>query len=177
MSTIAERTKLPQVLLIEDNRGDALLMRMAFKNAEMPSHVTVAETAEIGLSILRREPAYADSPCPDIILLDLNLPHMRGSEFLGLVKADPELRMIPIVVLSSSNAEKDLTATYANYVNGFVIKPFSLDDYADVVKNLEDYWFKQVETLPSTKPAAETRAGIVTGEAAYPQFTHPKFTH
>ena len=149
MSTIAERTKLPQVLLIEDNPGDAQLMKLAFKNAEMPSFVTVAATAEIGLGILRREPAYLDTRCPDIILLDLNLPRMGGSEFLALVKADPHLRMIPVIVLSSSNAEQDLAATYANYVNGFVIKPFSLDDYADVVKNIEEYWFKYVETLPA----------------------------
>jgi len=157
MSTIAERTKLPHVLLIEDNRGDALLMRLAFKNAELPSHVTVAETAEIGLAILRREAAYHGTPCPDIILLDLNLPHMRCNEFLAQVKADPDLRMIPVIVLSSSNAEKDLDETYANYVNGFVIKPFSLDDYSDVVKNIEDYWFKYVETLPSICARAATK--------------------
>jgi CheY-like chemotaxis protein len=161
MSTIAERTQLPQVLLIEDNRGDALLMKLAFKAAELPTQVTVAETAEIGLGILRREPRYADIPCPDIILLDLNLPHMRGSEFLALVKADPDLRKIPVIVLSSSNAEQDLAATYANYVNGFVIKPFSLDDYGDVVNHIEDYWFKYVETIPSDCAATSRKMNAV----------------
>ena len=172
MSTIAERTKLPQVLLIEDNPGDALLMKLAFKNAEMPSFVTVAATAEIGLGILRREPAYLDTRCPDIILLDLNLPQMRGSEFLALVKADPHLRMIPVIVLSSSNAEKDLAATYANYVNGFVIKPFSLDDYADVVKNIEDYWFKYVETFPANLAGPGNRKSECAG-GPIEAHTHP----
>jgi CheY-like chemotaxis protein len=166
MSTIAERTKLPQVLLIEDNPGDARLMKLAFKNSDMPSFVTVAASAEIGLGILRREQAFLDSRYPDIILIDLNLPHMRASEFLALVKADPHLRMIPVIVLSSSNAEEDLAATYANYVNGFVIKPFSLDDYADVVKNIEDYWFKYVETLPAHFADPDNRVSDSVGESS-----------
>lgn len=165
MSTISERTRFPQILLIEDNRGDALLMKLAFRKAEIPGQVTVASSAEMGLGILRREPAYADQPCPDIILLDLNLPHMGGREFLGLVKADKLLRLIPVVVLSSSNAEKDLSASYNSYVNGFVVKPFSLDDYTDVVKSIEDYWFNLVQTQPWHGPPALQPASVA-GAAA-----------
>ncbi len=149
MTTIAERTKFPQVLLIDDCRGDAILIRMAFKRAELPGNITVAATAEIGFKILRHEGQYADAPCPDLILLDLNLPQMRGSDFLTLAKADPVLRIIPVIVMSSSKAETDLLTTYKAYANGFITKPSLPSDYDRMVEIIEDYWFQLVQT-PST---------------------------
>ncbi|ESQ88392.1 response regulator [Asticcacaulis benevestitus] len=150
MSTIAERTDLPRVLLIEDMSGDAAMMKLAFRRSVMPTHVTVATSAEIGLAMLRQEGAYTATALPDIILLDLNLPKMRGLEFLSRVKADPALRIIPVVVLSSSDAASDLVAAYNDYANGFVIKPISLDDYDNIVQIIEDYWFSLVQTLPNS---------------------------
>ena len=152
MSTIVERTRFPQVLLIEDNRGDAILVQRAFKRAEIPGNVTIAPTAEIGLSILRREGGFVATPYPDIILLDINLPYMGGAEFLELVKADPDLRLIPVIVMSSSDAERDLMETYKAYANGFVIKPFAPQDYDQVIATIEDYWFQMAQT-PKTHGA------------------------
>lgn len=157
MTTITERTKFPQVLLIEDNHGDAVLIQRAFKKAAIPGNVTVARTAEIGLSILRRESGFAQTPYPDIILLDVNLPYMGGSQFLEVVKADPELRLIPVIVMSSSKAEIDLQATYKAYANGFVIKPFVPTDYDHVIKTIEDYWF-QVNETPATHDPVPPKA-------------------
>jgi CheY-like chemotaxis protein len=148
MSTIAERTNLPKVLLIEDSSGDATLMKLAFKRSAMPTHVAVATSAEMGMAMLRQEGDYTTSALPDIILMDLNLPKMRGLEFLSRVKADPALRILPIVVLSSSETASDLAAAYNDYANGFVVKPISLDDYDNVVQIIEDYWFNLVQTLP-----------------------------
>lgn len=146
MTTIAERTKFPQVLLIEDNHGDAILVQRAFKAAAIKGSVTVARTAEIGLSILRREGGFANGQYPDIILLDINLPYMGGSQFLEIVKADPELRLIPVIVMSSSKAEIDLQETYKAYANGFVTKPFIASEYDQVIKTIEEYWFQLNET-------------------------------
>ncbi|MBW8882654.1 MAG: response regulator, partial [Asticcacaulis sp.] len=101
MTKLSERTRAAQVLLIEDNHGDAVLTRRAFKRARVPSEIIVAETGEAGLSILRREGRHADAPTPDLILLDLNLPFMHCYDFLSTVKDDPELKRIPVIVLSS----------------------------------------------------------------------------
>ncbi|EGF92762.1 response regulator [Asticcacaulis biprosthecium C19] len=149
--------------MIEDNHGDALLVQRAFKKAAIPGNVTVAPTAEIGLCILRREGGFSHTPYPDLILLDVNLPYMGGGEFLELVKADPELRLIPVIIMSSSKAERDIQSTYKTYANGFVIKPFIAHEYDDVIKSIEDYWFQLNET-PETHapvpPAAHAKAAL-----------------
>lgn len=146
MTTIAERGQLPHVLLIEDNHGDATLTKLAFRKARLPSSITVAETGEIGLSILHQEGEYAGIRHPDIILLDLNLPQMHGLAFLKLAKSDPQTAAIPVIILSSSRAESEVTASYASQASGFITKPFSLDDYEDVAANIGAYWFKLVQT-------------------------------
>jgi len=146
MSTISERTSFPQVLLIEDNRGDAVLLERAFKRAAVEGKVTIASTAEIALEMLRHEHAFASKACPDIILLDINLPRMSGSEFLKIVKADPVLSLIPVIMMSSSEAELDIHAAYKAAANGFITKPFIPGEYDEVVKTIEDYWFKLNET-------------------------------
>ncbi|MBW8880077.1 MAG: response regulator, partial [Asticcacaulis sp.] len=123
MTKLTERSRSAQVLLIEDNHGDAVLTRRAFRRSSLASDITVAETGEKGLSILRREGDYAEAPRPDIILLDLNLPHMHGQEFLSVVKGDPELRRIPVIVLSSSSADTDVAGCYDRHANGYITKP------------------------------------------------------
>ena len=148
MTTIAERTGLPHVLLIDDNHGDAILTRLAFKKAKMTTRVTIAQTAEIAISLLRDDDGKIKRHPPDVILLDLNLPLMSGLAFLKLIKADPVLRLIPVIALSSSKADNDIRAAYQTYVNGFITKPFSMEDYGEIVSTVEDYWFKLVETQP-----------------------------
>lgn len=149
MTTLYERSRTARVLLIEDNRGDALLTKLAFKRAKMASDVTVAESGESGLSLLRGEGLHADKPRPDLILLDLNLPQMHGLDVLNRLKDDPDLRQIPVVVLSSSSADSDIGAAYARHANGFITKPLSLDDYDHVVSTIEDYWFNLVQVANS----------------------------
>ncbi len=152
MTKVSERPRNARVLLVEDNRGDAVLTRRAFRRARMPNDIVVAETGEKGLSILRREGEHADAPRPDLILLDLNLPFMHGRDFLAAVKEDPVLRRIPVVVLSSSSAERDITACYSRHANGYIPKPVTAETYDDVVSRIEDYWFSLMQLPPDEMP-------------------------
>ena len=152
MTKLSERSRSAQVLLIEDNHGDAVLTRRAFRRSKLASDITVAETGEKGLSILRREGDYAEAPRPDIILLDLNLPHMHGQEFLSLVKADPELRRIPVIVLSSSSADSDVSGCYDRHANGYITKPVMTDTYDDIVTKIEQDWFALMQMPPDEIP-------------------------
>ena len=153
MSKLIERARNAQVLLIEDNRGDAVLTRRAFKRAKIASDIVVAETGEQGLSILRREGEHADATRPDIILLDLNLPHMHGQDFLSTVKDDPDLRRIPIIILSSSSADSDVAGCYDRHANGYITKPISTETFDEVISRLEHYWFNLMQ-LPPDEPLA-----------------------
>ncbi|ESQ91321.1 hypothetical protein ABAC460_07070 [Asticcacaulis sp. AC460] len=137
-----------RVLLVEDNRGDAMLTCRAFKRAQRVRHIVVAETGEKGLSILRREDGFDDADRPDIILLDLNLPGIGGHDFLSEVKSDPALRCIPIIVLSSSSARADVVGSYNRHANGYITKPVTIDAYDGIVAKIEDYWF-QLMQLPA----------------------------
>ncbi|ESQ83903.1 hypothetical protein AEAC466_11280 [Asticcacaulis sp. AC466] len=140
-------------MLVEDNRGDAILARMAFKRAEMQSDIVVAETGEEGLSILRREGEHADAPRPDLILLDLNLPAMHGQDFLYRVKEDPTLKRIPVIVLSSSAADSDIITSYDHHANGYITKPINNATYDDIVARIEQYWFGLMQLPPDQTPA------------------------
>jgi CheY-like chemotaxis protein len=141
MTPIAQRARDARVLLIEDNRGDVVLTQRAFKRASIPNQITVAETGEKGLSILRREGEFADAKLPDIILLDLNLPYMNGREFLDIVKSDPALKRIPVLVLSSSRADNDIVSSYNLHANGYIAKPLGNERYEDIVARVEQFWF------------------------------------
>ena len=152
MTKITERARSAQVLLIEDNHGDAVLTRRAFRRARIANEITVAETGEKGLSILRREGEFAGAPRPDLILLDLNLPYMRGQDFLTQVKTDPDLKRIPVVVLSSSAAQSDVVGSYDRHANGYITKPLTTDTYDDIVERLEQYWFGLMQLPPDQAP-------------------------
>jgi len=152
MTKVTERARSAQVLLIEDNHGDAVLTRRAFRRARIPNEITVADTGEKGLSILRREGEFAEAPRPDLILLDLNLPHMHGQDFLAQVKADPDLKRIPVVVLSSSAADSDITAAYDRHANGYITKPITTETYDDIVDRVEQYWFGLMQLPPDQAP-------------------------
>jgi CheY-like chemotaxis protein len=154
MTRITERERPPQVLLVEDNRGDAVLTRRAFKRANIASDIVVAETGEKGLSILRREGEHADAARPDIILLDLNLPHMHGQDFLQTVKTDPAFKRIPVIILSSSSADKDVIGSYDRHANGYITKPVTTETYDDIVARIEQYWFTLMQLPPDQAPAA-----------------------
>jgi CheY-like chemotaxis protein len=136
-----------EILLVEDNPADVRLTMKAFEEGGIGVRVTVAEDGERALEILRRQGEYARAPMPDLILLDLNLPKVDGREVLAAVKEDPELRQIPVIVLTGSNARADILTSYRLHANCYIRKPFSFAELAEAVKTIEDFWLTLV-TLP-----------------------------
>jgi chemotaxis family two-component system response regulator Rcp1 len=139
------------ILLVEDNPGDARLTIEALKDAKVHNRLTVAADGEIALSMLRREGAHRAAPRPDLILLDLNLPRLDGRELLQAIKGDESLRTIPVVVLTTSQAEKDIAESYRLNANAYVIKPVGLDQFLDIVRAIEGFWLEVVK-LPHGTP-------------------------
>ncbi len=137
-----------QVLLVEDNPGDVRLTKEALKEGKMLNRVTVVGDGVEALSFLRRQGKYADAGQPDLILLDLNLPKKDGRQVLAEIKADPGLKRIPVVVLTTSSAEEDILKTYDLHANCYVTKPVDLEQFMRVVKSIEDFWVTVVK-LPS----------------------------
>jgi chemotaxis family two-component system response regulator Rcp1 len=136
------------ILLVEDNPGDVRLTREALRESKMRNDLYVVGDGVEALAFLRREGKYAESPRPDIILLDLNLPRKDGREVLAEVKADRNLMQIPVVVLTSSAAEADIARAYNLHANCYVTKPVDLEQFLTVVKSVQDFWFVVVK-LPT----------------------------
>jgi chemotaxis family two-component system response regulator Rcp1 len=140
-------SKLVEILMVEDNPGDVRLTQEALKEGKVLNNMHVAEDGVEAMAFLRREGKYADVPRPDVILLDLNLPRKDGREVLAEIKEDPNLRRIPVVVLTVSKAEEDILKTYDLNANCYIIKPINLDQFIKVVKSIEEFWLTIV-TLP-----------------------------
>ena len=136
------------ILLVEDNPGDVRLTREALREGKIRNNLHVARDGVEALAFLRREGGHADAPRPDVILLDLNLPRKSGREVLSEVKQDPALRQIPVVVLTSSEAEEDIVRAYDLHANCYISKPVDLDQFITVVKSIEDFWFTVVKLPP-----------------------------
>lgn len=135
------------ILLVEDNPGDARLAQEALKEGRMTSRLKVVVDGVEAMAYLRREGVYADSPRPDLVLLDLNLPRKDGRQVLAEMKEDPELRRIPVVVLTTSQAGQDILRSYDLHANCYITKPVDLDRFISVVRSIEEYWCSVV-TLP-----------------------------
>jgi CheY-like chemotaxis protein len=135
------------VLLVEDDPGDVMIAEEALKASRLKSRLTVVPDGIEALKYLRHENGYADAERPDLILLDLNLPRKTGHEVLAEVKNDPILRMIPIVVLTTSGAAEDVVRSYDLHANVFVTKPVDFDHFTEVVKQIDDF-FLTVAQLP-----------------------------
>ena len=133
------RKKLVQILLVEDNPGDVRLTREALRD-DHTNHLTWTSDGVEALACLHRQGKYADAPRPDLILLDLSLPRKDGREVLAEIKQDPELRRIPVVVITSSEAEKDIDKIYNLHANCFITKPLDLDRFVLVVKTAVGFW-------------------------------------
>lgn len=133
-----------QILLVEDNPGDVLLTREALAEARVANELSVARDGEEALRFLRREAEHAESPRPDIILLDLNLPRKGGREVLEEIKADPALKRIPVIVLTTSAAEQDILQTYDLHANSYVTKPLDVDEFLAAVRQIEGFWLEVV---------------------------------
>ncbi|MCK0116627.1 response regulator receiver domain-containing protein [Isoptericola sp. CG 20/1183] len=136
-----------EVLLVEDDPGDVLMTREAFAEHKVANHLSVVSDGVSAMEFLRREGAYAEAPRPDLVLLDLNLPRMDGREVLALVKEDPVLKHIPVVVLTTSEAEEDVLRSYALHANAYVTKPVDFERFIDVVQQIDEF-FVSVVRLP-----------------------------
>lgn len=137
-----------EILLVEDNPADVDLTQETLAYAKIRNRLHVVSNGEEALAFLRREGRYSDVIRPDLILLDLNLPRKDGREVLEELKADPDLRSIPVVVLTSSDAEKDVVRSYDLGANCYVTKPVDLDQFSNVVRTIEDFWFVVVKLPP-----------------------------
>ena len=136
-----------ELLLIEDNPGDVRLTREALKNSDINVHLSVARDGVEAMDFLRRSGPFADAPKPDLVLLDLNLPRKNGREVLSEIKSDPELKRIPVLIMTTSRAEQDVNRAYHLNANCYITKPMDLDEFLRIVKAIEDFWLKTV-TLP-----------------------------
>jgi two-component system, chemotaxis family, response regulator Rcp1 len=134
-----------EILLVEDNPGDVRLTREALTEAKVRNNLYVATDGVQAIAFLRREGEFAGAVRPDLILLDLNLPRKDGREVLEEIKADPALRQIPVVILTSSQAEQDIVRAYDLHANCYISKPVDLDQFIKVVKSIEDFWFAIVK--------------------------------
>lgn len=138
-----------EILLVEDNPGDVRLTIEALKEGKVANEINVAADGVEALAFLRREGKYENAPKPDLILLDLNLPKKNGREVLAEIKMDARLKCIPVVVLTSSQAEKDIVVTYNLHANCYITKPVDFDQFIKVVKSIENFWFKVVKLPPN----------------------------
>jgi two-component system, chemotaxis family, response regulator Rcp1 len=136
-----------EVLLVEDNPGDVRLTQEALKDGRVLVNLTVAADGVEALDILHRTGAHASKARPDLILLDLNLPKKNGREVLEVIKADDDLKQIPVIVMTTSKAEQDIHRAYHLNANCYVTKPVDLDEFLNVVRSIEDFWLTIV-TLP-----------------------------
>ena len=139
-----------EILLVEDNPGDVELTREALHDSKVHMRLSVVNDGVEALAFLHREGGYAGAPRPDLILLDLNLPKKDGRAVLGEVKQDPALRHIPVVILTSSQAEQDILRAYDLHANCYVTKPVDLDQFITIVRSIEQFWFTVVK-LPRTE--------------------------
>lgn len=136
-----------EILLVEDNPGDVRLTVEGLNEGKVRNNLHVAKDGVEALAFLHRESEYADAVRPDLILLDLNLPRKDGREVLVDIKADPDLKTIPVVVLTTSRAEQDVLRSYELQANCYITKPVDLEQFIQVVKSIEDFWLTVV-TLP-----------------------------
>lgn len=136
------------ILLVEDNPGDARLTREALAQSKVRNVLHHARDGEEALAFLRHQGRFAESPTPDLVLLDLNLPRRDGREVLEDIKGDPKLMHIPVVILTSSQAEEDILRSYRLHANCFITKPVDLEQLTKVVQGIEQFWFTLVKLPP-----------------------------
>jgi two-component system response regulator len=137
-----------EILLVEDNPGDIQLTKIALEDNKMSINLSVVEDGVEALEFLKKEGKYGDAPHPDLVLLDLNLPRKDGREVLEEMKADPILRRIPVVILTTSQAEEDVLKAYNLCANCYITKPVDFDQFVKIVRSIENFWFTIVKLPP-----------------------------
>jgi CheY-like chemotaxis protein len=145
-----------EILLVEDNLADVRLTQEALKDEKFYNNLSVVNDGVEALAFLRREGMYANAVQPDLVLLDLNLPRKDGREVLNEIKNDPQLKTIPVVVLTVSEAERDILESYELHANCYIVKPVDLNQFSRVVKSIQDFWF----TIVKLPPPARDRLGV-----------------
>jgi CheY-like chemotaxis protein len=133
-----------EICLVEDNVGDVRLTREALAEARVPNRLHVVHDGNAALQFLRKEKPYAGAPDPDLVLLDLNIPKVSGFEVLEQIKSDPQLRRIPVIILTSSKADCDVLRCYNSYANSYVTKPTDFEQYFNVVAAIDKFWLSTV---------------------------------
>ena len=141
--------RLAEILLVEDNEGDIELTREAFEDAKFRNNLHIAEDGDKALDFLFKRNGYESATTPDIILLDLNLPSTDGREVLETIKADAKLKRIPVIVLTSSKADKDVVESYELHANCYIVKPVNAVKFMEVVRSVENFWV-DIVCLPSS---------------------------
>ena len=137
-----------EVLLVEDSPSDTELTIAALEDAKVRNHVSTVEDGVQAMQFLHRQGPYAEAPRPDLILLDLNLPRKVGRQVLAEIKADEDLKKIPVIVLTASSTERDMLSSYQHHANCYITKPVDLGQFVKVVRSIESFWF-MIVTLPS----------------------------
>lgn len=148
MSSTPQQSVPVEILLVEDDPGDVLMTTEALEDSKLLHSLRVLDNGEEAVRYLRQEPPYEDAPRPDLVLLDLNLPRLDGREVLSIIKADPSLRQIPCVVLTTSDAHDDVARSYDLHANAYVTKPVDFSSFTRVVRQIDDFFFTIVR-LPS----------------------------
>ncbi len=154
MNLLIREGRTAEILLVEDNRGDAQLASMAFREAKIDNHLTIAATGEEALELLRDSTRRS----PDLVLLDLNLPKISGRDVLVAIKEDVRLMHIPVIVLSASENEQDIAKSYELHATAYIIKPLTLDKFRDVVSTIEQFFFFLAVLPDATYASASSNA-------------------
>lgn len=136
------------ILLVEDNPGDVVLTRRTLEQSSLPNHLHVVGDGESALAYVRQQAPFEDATRPDLVLLDINLPRMGGHDVLRQLKSDPETSMIPVVMLTSSSADADITRAYRQHANAYLTKGFGIEAFAAMIQQLEMFWFTVVRLPP-----------------------------
>jgi chemotaxis family two-component system response regulator Rcp1 len=139
-----------RILLVEDNEGDIVLTMEALKEAKIRNNIDVVRDGEQALQFLKKEGAYKEAESPDIIFLDINLPKIDGTEILSMIKNDDLLKVIPVIMLTTSDAERDIMKSYYNHANCYITKPVDLDKFMEVIQTIKNFWISIVK-LPKTR--------------------------
>ena len=149
----AQKARPVEILLVEDNPGDARLAVEVLKADKLVNNLSIVEDGMEAMAFLRQEGEYANAARPDLILLDLNLPRKDGREVLTEIKADEDLRSIPVVILTTSEAEQDIVRAYNLHANCYITKPVDLAQFIKVVRSIDDFWLSVVQLPPKEKSA------------------------
>lgn len=137
-----QQIKLAHILLVEDNEGDILLTQEAFEECKVKSEISVARNGKEALDFLFNRGAFADVKKPDLILLDINIPIFNGHEVLRQIKTDPILKKIPVIMLTTSSNEKDISTAYENHCNSYIKKPLEISEFLLAVLKIEEFWLE-----------------------------------